>query len=225
MLLLLQPFALDIHAPQISSPTDYAISRRYCPQITDDGLVALMRHCTNLTMLGCEGNTNITDASLYEIAMRLQPLEILLLTKCPHLTDHGMKSVLLSCKSLTKVSFGNSNILGEAFVTLSIPGTVMVEVQALRSLNLSGCVDLMDSGLTWIAKGCVSLREAIFKSCHQISDEGMTALLQINLNLEDLDLGGALNVDSLTDEQLHEKILSGLNFGLSSSSGGSSASN
>jgi hypothetical protein len=121
----------------------------HCPRITDEGMTPLAA-CPNLTSLSCDGNANITDLSIQEIANRLRKLQKLSFVGCPNLTDEGMRIVLLECKTLQDVAFGNSHILGEAFVQMSIPGTVMpTELQSLISLNLSNSYHLMDNGLTW----------------------------------------------------------------------------
>jgi hypothetical protein len=120
-----------------------------CPYVTDEGIRAIAR-CNSLVSLVCDCNSNITDLSLFEIATCLKKLEKLSVLKCPNLTDDGMRRILLECKSLTNVAFGNSHILGEAFVMISIPGTVMpTALQELQTLNLSNCTHLMDNGLTW----------------------------------------------------------------------------
>ena len=45
-----------------------------------------------------------------------------------------------------------------------------------------------------------------------------------DIDLDDLDLDSGINLDTLSDEQLHAKILNNLNFGVSNSSSGNSVS-
>ena len=92
--------ALAKHGPQLLK-----VNVSGCSLITDDGVCALVKHCTKLAMIGLCGKL-ITDTSLFAIAQHCGDLHFVYFDECNNISQVGMKALVEDCKKLT---FANVN--------------------------------------------------------------------------------------------------------------------
>lgn len=73
----------------------------WCTQITDEGIITLVRRCGKyLNQLVCRGCA-ITDRSCFVIGQLCSNLALLDLSHCGHnITDSGINSILTGCQGL-----------------------------------------------------------------------------------------------------------------------------
>ena len=69
----------------------------------------------------------------------------------------------------------------------------------LRSLNLSGCLEITNEACTIMSKSCQALEHLMLQNCHSVSDEGISDLALRCTKLETLNLA---HLHLLTDDSL-----------------------
>lgn len=145
-------------------------------QISNDGLETLPASTTKLNLNNCP---LIDDKTLTIINERCPKLKELYLSRtkikgCTHITNKGLQSLP---KTLTKL-----DLSGHTFVNDKALETISKKCPDLRSLNLSGCYELMDHELTNLP---AKLTELDLTDCHQISNYCLATLPSslTNLNL------------------------------------------
>lgn len=159
-----------------------------CKQVTDTSLNRISEMLTNLELLELGGCSNITNAGLYWIAQGLKKLKKLDLRSCWHISDQGIAHLA----GLTDNTVGNP-----ALEHLGLQDCQRLSDEALRhistgfgnlkSINLSFCICITDSGLKYLAK-MANLRELNLRSCDNISDIGMAYLAEGGSKITSLDV-------------------------------------
>ena len=160
-----------------------------CKQITDSALERISQMVPNLEELELGGCTNITDDGLAMIAWGLRKLKKLDLRSCCEISNQGMASlggqdsssnggtvalehlVLQDCQKLYDEAL--------SFISQGLP--------SLKSLNLSFCGNITDSGLKHLARK-PNLRELNLRSCDNISDTGVAYLAEGGARITSLDV-------------------------------------
>lgn len=158
-------------------PTLTVLNLSLCKQITDSSLGRIAQYLKCLQVLELGGCTNITNTGLLLIAWGLKKLNKLNLRSCRHISDVGIGHIaglnrdaadgnleleylgLQDCQKLTDDALRN----------------VSLGLLNLKSINLSFCASMTDSGLKYLAK-MLSLRELNLRSCDNISDIGIAYL-------------------------------------------------
>jgi hypothetical protein len=150
-----------------------SLSLAWCKNLTDNAIEKIVLGCPNLTSF---------DASL-----------------CSHITNNGIMS-LKNVKNLRRLVLSrNSQITTDAFEflkectmvqTLCLPDVELHDekfselaqyMPSLRSLVVSGCVNIGDNTLLALAKYATSLKALAANGCKLITDEGVITLVK-NLN-------------------------------------------
>lgn len=160
-----------------------------CKQITDSSLARIAQYLPNLEALELGGCTNITNTGLLLIAWGLKKLKGLNLRSCRHISDVGIGHLaglnrenaegnleleylaLQDCQKLTDDALRN----------------ISLGLLNLKSINLSFCASVTDSGLKYLAK-MANLRELNLRSCDNISDVGMSYLAEGGSRITSLDV-------------------------------------
>ncbi|KAK5648871.1 hypothetical protein RI129_003763 [Pyrocoelia pectoralis] len=160
-----------------------------CKQVTDNSLSRIAQYLKNLEVLELGGCCNITNTGLVLIAWGLKKLKRLNLRSCWHVSDQGIGHI----SGYNQDASGGNQMLeylglqdcqrlsDEALKHVSIGLT------SLKSINLSFCVSITDSGLKYLAK-MNSLRELNLRSCDNISDIGMAYLTEGGSQITSLDV-------------------------------------
>ena len=82
-----------------------------CSNITDASVLEVARRCSNLQCLEVYNCENITDASLMEVARQCSKIHTLNLDSCSNITDASMLEVARRCSNLSQLILsGCSNI-------------------------------------------------------------------------------------------------------------------
>ncbi|KAK0181643.1 hypothetical protein PV327_003912 [Microctonus hyperodae] len=160
-----------------------------CKQVTDGSLSKIAQYLKNLESLELGGCCNISNTGIILIAWGLQKLKKLDLRSCWHVSDVGISHVA----GLNPESAGGNLALEH----LGLQDCQRLSDEALRhvsagllrlkSINLSFCVSITDSGLKHLAK-MSSLRELNLRSCDNISDIGMAYLAEGGSRVSSLDV-------------------------------------
>ena len=184
-------------------PALTSINLGLCKKVTDNSFGRIGTHCKNLVSLDLGGCTKISNTGLLLlVSLGLPALTHLNLRSCWQLTDAGISHltngpnslpiatlILQDCQKLTDMSLRH---ISEGLPTL-------------KSLNLSFCASITDSGMKCLAR-MASLRELNLRFCDNISDIGVSYLSQGSVGLQSLDLSFC---DRVTDSAMAH-IASGL---------------
>lgn len=177
--------SLAFHAPCKSL---LRLDLALCKQITDSALDRIGQMLPNLEELELGGCSNITNTGLSMIAFGLKKLKKLDLRSCCHVSNQGIASLsgqdsanegtialqhlgLQDCQKLSDEAL--------QFVSLGLP--------SLKSINLSFCASVTDSGLKHLAR-MPQLREINLRSCDNISDMGIAYLAEGGSRIASLDV-------------------------------------
>ncbi|XP_011135952.3 F-box/LRR-repeat protein 14 [Harpegnathos saltator] len=169
-------------------PTLTVLNLSLCKQVTDTSLGRIAQYLKNLEHLELGGCCNITNTGLMVIAWGLKKLKRLDLRSCWHVSDQGIAYLA----GLNREADGNL-----ALEHLSLQDCQRLSDEALRnvslglttlkSINLSFCVCITDSGVKHLAR-MSSLRELNLRSCDNISDIGMAYLAEGGSRITSLDV-------------------------------------
>lgn len=180
-----------------------------CKQITDTSLNRIAYHLKNLENLDLGGCSNLTNASLSAIAIQLKKLQRLNLRSCWHITDQGICQLagLNKEKNVNEKSSSANQSL--ALKYLGLQDCPRLTDEALKyiseglptvdAINLSFCISVTDSGLKHLAK-MPNLKELDLRACDNISDIGMSYLVEGGCTVTSLDVSFC---DKIGDPALH----------------------
>lgn len=160
-----------------------------CKQVTDTSLGRIAQYLKNLEVLELGGCCNVTNTGLLLIAWGLKGLKRLNLRSCWHISDQGI-SHLAGLNQETAGGNLSLEYLGlQDCQRLSDEALkhVSTGLSTLKSINLSFCVSITDSGLKYLAK-MGSLRDLNLRSCDNISDVGMAYLAEGGSRITSLDV-------------------------------------
>lgn len=200
------------HAVVTDVPSLSVLDLSLCKQITDRGVAVIASHLHNLETLNLAGCSGVTSNGLQLIATRLRKLHCLILRGCRHISDRGIGFVsgvadpaILqdSPPSSTTVSTDADQKRLRPYGLSELHTLILQDCQALsdealrfislglggclRTLDLSFCASVTDSGVKWLAR-MPSLRELNLRSCDNVSDIGMGYLAENGSRLTSLDV-------------------------------------
>ncbi|KAF6217232.1 hypothetical protein GE061_001586 [Apolygus lucorum] len=163
-----------------------------CKQVTDNSLGKIAQYLKNLEVLELGGCCNITNTGLLLVAWGLKNLKRLNLRSCWHVSDQGISHLAGLNRESRKPANGNLALeyLGlQDCQRLSDEALkhVSVGLNSLKSINLSFCINITDSGLKYLAK-MPCLKELNLRSCDNISDIGMAYLAEGGSGISSLDV-------------------------------------
>ncbi|CAD7014923.1 F-box/LRR-repeat protein 14 [Ceratitis capitata] len=188
------------HAFSVDLPNLKTLDLSLCKQITDSSLGRIAQHIRNLETLELGGCSQITNTGLLLIAWGLRKLKYLNLRSCWQITDQGIGHL----SGLTKdTPEGNTDLefLGlQDCQRLSDEalGYIAQGLTSLKSINLSFCVSVTDSGLKHLAR-MPKLEQVNLRSCDNISDIGMAYLTDGGCGIISLDVSFC---DKISDQAL-----------------------
>ncbi|KAK6176095.1 F-box/LRR-repeat protein 14 [Patella vulgata] len=230
----------------ISSMTVLNLS--LCKQVTDNSLVRIAQYLKNLEVLELGGCCHITNTGLSLIACSLRKLRQLNLRSCRHVSDQGIGHLaglnqpssvsedlektgnarleylgLQDCQKLTDhalkhVSLGLCHL---KTINLSFCGSVtdsgikfLSKMTNLRELNLRSCDNISDTGLGFLAEGGSTIVALDVSFCDKVGDQGLVFLSQGMFNLRSLSLS-ACNISDDGVQRLVNSLheLTTLNIG------------
>ncbi|CAN0856176.1 F-box/LRR-repeat protein 4, partial [Linum grandiflorum] len=168
----------------------------YCQRIGDNALDAIGKGCKYLEALHLVDCSSIGDDAICSIANGCTNLKKLHIRRCYEVGNKGIIAVGEKCKSLEDLSLRFCDRVGDdALVSIG-------QCHSLKTLNVSGCHQIGDTGITAIARGCPelsyldvsvlqnlgdmalaevgegcpALKEIVISHCRQITDVGLSHL-------------------------------------------------
>jgi len=177
------------HAFVSDVPTLTQLNLSLCKQVTDTSLGRIAQYLKNLEVLELGGCCNVTNTGLLLIAWGLKNLRRLNLRSCWHVSDQGISHLAGLNRDTADGNLALEYLGLQDCQRLSDEALkhVSVGLTGLKSINLSFCVSITDSGLKHLAK-MVSLRELNLRSCDNISDIGMAYLAEGGSRISSLDV-------------------------------------
>ncbi|XP_058820424.1 F-box/LRR-repeat protein 14 [Topomyia yanbarensis] len=171
-----------------------------CKQVTDSSLGLIAQHLKNIELLELGGCCNITNTGLLLISLGLKKLKRLNLRSCWNISDQGIGHLAgLSIETasgipcLEYLGLQDCQRLSDEALRHIAQG-----LTSLKSINLSFCVCVTDSGLKHLAK-MIKLEELNLRACDNISDIGMAYLTEGGSSISSLDVSFC---DKIADQAL-----------------------
>lgn len=169
-----------------------------CDQLTNDGVINLIRLQTSLQELDLTCSTRITDQTILAICEHLKELRVLKIRKCRLISDHAVMAIaelpklevldLSECELLTSAAVlnGISKSRNEQIKELYLSAInicpkaialITENMPNLLVLDLSYCINNVDDvSVQMILKNLTRLRELNLDCCERISDSGLTGM-------------------------------------------------
>lgn len=188
------------HAFSADLPNLKILDLSLCKQITDSSLGRIAQHLKNLEVLELGGCCNITNTGLLLIAWGLKKLKRLNLRSCWHISDQGIGHLAGLSKETAEGNLELEYLGLQDCQRLSDEalGHIAQGLTSLKSINLSFCVSVTDSGLKHLAR-MPQLKELNLRSCDNISDIGMAYLTEGGSGISSLDVSFC---DKISDQAL-----------------------
>ncbi|GFQ05508.1 ein3-binding F-box protein 1 [Phtheirospermum japonicum] len=187
------------------------IDLSHCPAITDKGLIAIAMSCPNLASVTVESCPNIGDESLRALGRYCPNLKCITVRNCPLVRDNGigglftsaghiLEKAKLETLNISDVSLAVLGHYGSAITDLSLVGLKNVNergfwvmgkgqgLKKLKSLSISACGGVSDSGVEALGKGCQDLKTFALQKCSLVSDRGLVSFAKGAGSLESLQL-------------------------------------
>lgn len=162
-------------------------------RISDIGVGALLRQCKELAILNLSGCKGVTNKSLETMSVHCKSLKNLNLTRCLRLTDDGLIQLLESCRNIEALYlYAVSSFTDQSYAKL-------MNLQALRILDLCGAQNLTDDGISQGLAKCKDLESLNLTWCVKVTDIGIKSIGNSCSKLQLLSLHGLLGV---TDQGL-----------------------
>lgn len=140
--------------------------------LSDEAITSVMEGCgDHLVSLNLTNCTNITYVAVAAIASHCVDLECLTLDGCYRVGDNGLHMLATECISLKELDLSGTSITDSGLRSL-----VTMRGFWLRSLTLTGCVNLTDESLSLIEDCCPSLGALNLRNCPLLSREGLSSL-------------------------------------------------
>jgi len=137
---------------------------------------------------GCD---RITDASLTYISKKYPNLQTINLSFCINITADGVKTLVQNCPTLTTISLSHCTIGDPALILIA------THLPNIKSLALSGCTNISDTGVSKIASKCQELQHLDVSHCKTLSSTSIKSIASSLSNLLHLDLSWCS--DSITE--------------------------
>lgn len=197
-----------------------------CKWLTDLVIKKVAQNCVDLRSLNIEGCFQVSDTGMNEIATnctRLKSLNVFL----SGVSEEGFERLLQQCRDLDSVKLGSRGNCHRMIVSvcgnvkdlkvISIHDVIPFDESepvvndlslwklctsfpGLTAIDLTWCCFITDDALFALPFCCPGLTSFTIRECHQISDRGVRAVLQIcHVNLSTIHLERLYNVtDVLT---------------------------
>ncbi|KAG6510686.1 F-box protein SKP2A-like [Zingiber officinale] len=141
-------------------------------KLTDRSLYALGHGCPHLTKLNISGCSGFTDASLEYLARCFKNLKYLNLCGCAKAaSDRALHAISCNCNGLQSLNLGWCEGVSDKGVISLAAGC-----PDLQALDLCGCILITDESVVALANGCPRLRSLGLYYCQNITDRAMYSL-------------------------------------------------
>lgn len=91
-----------------------------CKNLTDSGLIPLVRNSHHLLALDISGDANITEATIFAIAENCRRLQGLNISNCKQISNESLIQLAESCKYIKRVCFPNTRFI-ILYLALCVP--------------------------------------------------------------------------------------------------------
>ncbi|KAL6556723.1 Transcription factor COE2 [Orobanche gracilis] len=185
----------------------------HCPAISDKGLISIAKNCPNLMSVVLESCSNIGNESLKALGQNCRNLKSVTLNSCPLIGDQGVAGLFtsagniltkanLQALSISDVSLAVIGHYGYALTDLALSDLRKVNergfwvmgkgqgLKKLKSLSITSCQGVSDTGLGAIGQGCLDLKMVVLRKCLLVSDSGLVSFAKAAASLESLKLDG-----------------------------------
>jgi F-box/leucine-rich repeat protein 14 len=190
------------HAFASPLPTLTQLDLSLCKQVTDSSLGRIAQHLRNLETLELGGCCHVTNTGLLLIAWGLRKLRRLNLRSCWHVSDQGIGHLAgRGLQDDSDIDDDDAVVSMAAAVTHSFAPPLPEEGQGTRNLEYLGlqdCQRLTDESLRYIAAGLPKLKTINLSFCVSITDSGLRHLAKMS-SLRELNLRAC---DNVTDSGL-----------------------
>jgi hypothetical protein len=162
-------------------------------QFTADVLPAVTYHLfsSNLKRVRLEGNSQVTNSLLTQLAKSNCQLTNLKISNCKNVTDAGIEALLRSQHALVKLS------LNHFASAVSLSGLKSLKAPHLSIVNLKHCDGLTDATLEKLVQTCNCIKKLVLKNCSKITSVGIKVVAEsLQGHMEWLSLDG---VNKITD--------------------------
>ena len=158
--------------------------------ITDASVMEVARRCSNLQTLNLRYCRNITDASVLEVARRCSNIQSLNLGGCGRITDASVMEVGRRCSNLqTLIHHECCSKITDASLLEVARGC-----SNLQTLDLGENRYITDASVLEVARGCSNLQTLDLEFCRNITSACKDTLRQSHPQLD-------LEVDSSSNEE------------------------
>lgn len=133
-----------------------------CDNVSDHGVSLIARSCKKLRRLGLSANP-ISDETLHAIATNCPDMEELALSFCYMLTSEGVQELARNCKKLQHVNLCLVDRLDDEGLC------ALADNCDLITLNLRGCSNISDDGISHLSSRCPNLRMLHLLDCSHVT--------------------------------------------------------
>eukprot|EP01025_Chloroclados_australasicus_P053253 TRINITY_DN6254_c0_g1_i1.p1 TRINITY_DN6254_c0_g1~~TRINITY_DN6254_c0_g1_i1.p1 ORF type:complete len:485 (-),score=46.47 TRINITY_DN6254_c0_g1_i1:1182-2636(-) len=138
----------------------------YCTEVTDDGLITVVKKCKRLRCLNCSNVTKITNECLEAITENCLDLKELYLRNCWHLSDEEIAKLVSTIEleklDVSKIRSVGSNTLGAVTINCK---------SSLTFLDVSFCQLIAECSLGKLVDSCRNLETLRVFGCSQLSNK------------------------------------------------------
>ncbi|KAL3695433.1 hypothetical protein R1sor_009509 [Riccia sorocarpa] len=169
------------------------LSLSKCRGVTDEGLYAVIKGCSNLERLDLTCCHAITDKSMWVIARFCKKLRSLNMESCSLVTEQGISLIGLHCPLLEELNLTECNVNDQCLEKVA-------NCKGLKVLKLAICTSITDVGLQYIGASCHDLREIDLYRSTELGDSSIEALASGCPNLSVINISYC---SKLTDASLY----------------------
>ncbi|ORY70935.1 uncharacterized protein BCR38DRAFT_330760 [Pseudomassariella vexata] len=171
-----------------------------CKELTDSGLIALVRNSQNLLALDISQDIKITEHSIIAIAENCRRLQGLNVSGCKHISNDSMVILAESCKYIKRLKLNDCDQLSDNAVVAfanNCPNILEIDLHSCHNVGNEPVTSLLAKGQ--------SLRELRLANCDLIDDSAFLSL-PANKTYEHLRILDLTSCARLTDRAV-EKIV------------------
>lgn len=196
------------HALTCEFPTLTVLNLSLCKLITDRSLEKIAQYLKNLEVLELGGCSSVTNIGMLLISWGLKRLKVLNLRSCRHISDNGIGHLCGLEQEMRKLESqptpGNFELEHLGLQDCQkLTDRALKHVSSglvhLKSINLSFCGNVTDSGIKFLSK-MPSLKDLNLRSCDNITNTSLGYLSEGGSRLEALDVSFCENIG---DQGLH----------------------
>lgn len=145
----------------------------YTKCLSDRGLAHLGQGCKALQFVNLEGLEQIGSDGVRALVSGCPSLRVLSLRKCLQLTDSALVHIGDHCRQLRSLNLCGCVRMSSSGLVAMVRGTPV-----LQALNLEGCLKMREDILAVVATSCLSLQVLNLNGCQEITDSGITTLVE-----------------------------------------------